>query len=452
MAPRAPWDITPDSDANDALAAQLRQSTIECAALTEQIRLKDEEMGRWRMDRDDALARARSEEERGRVLEDGARKVGEVSVRAMYDVGRRSDLLCYSLLPRQELKRERDRVRVLEDALEHEREEKNQASREVRFIEQGASTLFLPIIPHSFLHSISLHSPYTVLPDLTNAAAHNASQFATERTTLEKRIAQLERQLASSSSASTSTSNVSQARISELESKLETLERENARLTEASTSTSLNINAFASPARNRKGPGIIDSNPFSPSSPSSPFPSSSSWTPKPATGTRRTTTTRPTRPRSSSLTLPSDPSSRVPALESEISRLSSESSGLQSKLSKAQNELLKAQNESMALEARMRTDKADWEALVEQREDEIAELRYLLESSPSHEGSSPRDHEEDAELRSQLAAKERKLRAIREGLSGIEEGLVTRVREVQAGLDERRGRTPTPPSSTSTLR
>lgn len=78
MAPIAPWEA--DDDQLNALAQQLRQSTVECSALNERINKKNEEVAEYRKARDDAEARARMEEDRARALEAKATKALEVRV------------------------------------------------------------------------------------------------------------------------------------------------------------------------------------------------------------------------------------------------------------------------------------------------------------------------------------------------------------------------------------
>ncbi|KAF8310368.1 hypothetical protein DL93DRAFT_2157815 [Clavulina sp. PMI_390] len=309
MAPTAPWES--DNDALNALTQQLTASRVERSALADQIKRTDEDARSMKRLREDAEAKMREEEVRSREYEERANKALE------------------------DLKRERELNKALEDALQRAKDEIAESAKASQYLQY----------------------------ELTTVSSANQASLTVERAAYEKEIKQLKRQLAASATSKRPSSSAAeaklQARILDLENRILDLQRENKDLLENHPPTTASAAAPSSGA------------------------------------------------------------------EKELATL-------QAKFSKAQKDLITAQNDAQAAEHRARRQKQEMQDLLDAKDDELAELRYMLEQQQA-----------DEDLRAQLAEKDAKLRAIRDGISRVEGRITSTVAEVEQGMENRRVRAAT---------
>lgn len=251
--------------------------------------------------------------------------------------------------------------------------------------------------------------------ELANAVSISQTTMLEERAVLEKRVALLERQLEEASSQPSTSASIAraEAQIRELKNEILALQCENAHLLgSAPVPSSANALLFSAPLHlqcsvhpSRSGCSL----------------SQSVRTDDDIRGVPSETAPAPNRRRSSSL----NADSGIVSLTS----FATDAASLRLKVTNLERDLLAAQNHALASEQRARREREDMNHLLEVREDELAELRFLVQSSAV-----------SGELRDQLEEKENKLRAVRGGISSLEGWLMRRVEEIEAGRNEQKQR------------
>ncbi|KAF9511449.1 hypothetical protein BS47DRAFT_1469884 [Hydnum rufescens UP504] len=371
MSSRAPWDR--DDRELESLKAQLRQTQVECQGLKDVILNKEVSFSQLNTDLKQAVHSLRAEIDRTAELEERSNKTQE------------------------DLRRERLHSINLQEQIKIANEK---AETEAK----AAANLQLVL---------------TLAIELDNYSSTASTSFVKERTVLQDRISQLERELASlsclsPSKSSSNTSRVPPAQIIELENKVQALLSENARLLEQLPPTSSHVRNF--PISTPRRPGFN----------AAPFEDS----PPPPQQQRR-------KPRRRSSSLSHNPTTS-PNQCPQCTSLTSSLATLRDKLQKQAVDLLQASNDKLATERRSKLALEEMKDLLERKDDEIEDLKHLVADVATIH--SPDDSDT---LRRTLEEKETKLRALVDGIDALEGKFSHRIGALAANMERRKDKTET---------